>query len=131
MSFDLRNETGESFRFSNSGWGFYLNLGEEYGWQPAGTHPPEGIDASAWPKTYDSNDGQWISAEDAERLAGALQRALDDPARVERASVIAKARTAAVRAATGSDYEVRVEGDDTPFLRDMIGFFQKGRFQIW
>lgn len=131
MSFELRNEKGDSFRFSNSGWGFYLNLAEEYGWTAAGTLPPENMgQLTVWPKTYDSNDGQWVSARDAAELARALQRALDDPKRAERASAVARARSEAVRIATGRSYEIRVEGDDTSFIREVIGFFQKGRFQI-
>jgi len=68
MSFELRNETGDRFRFSNRGWGFYLNLAEEYGWTAAGTLSPDDMGQFAdWPKTYDTNDGQWVSAQDADQ----------------------------------------------------------------
>ena len=86
---------------------------------------------AVWPKTYDTNNGQWVSAQDADELAKALQKALDNPKRMERSSAVAQARSEAVSAATGAPYEVRVEGDDTTFIREMIGFFKKGRFQIW
>jgi len=132
MSFDLRNEKGDSFGFSNSGWGFYLNLAEEYGWRAAGTLPPEDMaEPESWPKTYDSNDGQWVSAEDGQALAQALQSALGDPRRAERVGIVAPARSEAVSNATGRPYQVRVEGDDTQFISQMIEFFLKGRFQIW
>jgi hypothetical protein len=132
MSFDLRNENGDSFRFSNSGWGFYLTLAEVHGWQMAGTLPPDGMpNPETWPKTYDSNDGQWVSAEDAESIARALQSALEDPKRSERSAAVAQARSAAVSQALGRPHQIGVIGDDTEYIRQMIEFFRKGRFQIW
>jgi hypothetical protein len=131
MSFDLRNPSGERFRFSSSGWGYYLNLAKEYGWQAAGTLPPDGMpDSDGWPKSYDSNDGQWVSAEDAGELAGALQAALDDARRVERLTLAAQAESKALSHATGRPCQVRVESNDEEYIRQMIEFFRKGKFQI-
>jgi hypothetical protein len=132
MSFDLHNEKGERFSFRSSGWNYYRNLAGEYGWQPAGTLPPDGLpDSDSWSKTYDSNDGQWVSDEDAEALARALQAALDDPRRVERLTLAAKAESEALSQATGRTCRVRVETDDAAHIRQMIEFFRKGRFKIW
>jgi hypothetical protein len=138
MGFDLINEKGDRFEFCYSDWGFYLRLAVKFGWQPAGTEAPTGkfgwqpAGTEAWPGTYETSDGQRVSSVDAEALASALQRAMDDPEWVESSREIARARAGAVRIA-GSDYEVRatVRGDVMPFLRDMIAFFCKGRFRIW
>jgi len=138
MGFDLINEKGDRFEFSQWDWGFYLNVAEKYGWQPAGTEAPTGkfgwqpAGTEAWPGTYETSDGQRVSSVDAEALASALQRAMDDPEWVERSREIARARAGAVRIA-GSAYEVRatVRGDVMPFLRDMIAFFRQGGFRIW
>jgi len=132
MSFELHSKRGDQFSFSSASWGYYLDLASEYGWQAAGTAPPEGMpDSDTWPKTYDSSDGQWVSDEDAEALACALQAALDDPRRVERLTAAAKAESDYLTQATGRPCHVRVETNDAEHLGQMIGFFKKGRFQIW
>ncbi|MDB6035783.1 MAG: hypothetical protein JWM16_6121 [Verrucomicrobiales bacterium] len=132
MSFDLHSERGERFKFSSAGWEYYLSLAGEYGWQAAGTLPPDGIpDSDSWPKTYDSSDGQCVSEVDAEALAAALQAALDDPRRVERLTIAAKAESEALSQATGRPCQVRVETDDAVYIGQMIEFFRKGRFKIW
>jgi hypothetical protein len=137
MSYELFNERGDSFNFNFTSWPYYLALAEEYGWQPAGTDAPDGR-AGDWSGTYCTNDGQWVSAVDAEAIANALQQAVDnhDPARVERSCEMARMRTAdvreAIQVATGCDFfGGRVDRYNTPFLREMIAFFRKGRFQIW
>jgi len=76
----------------------------------AGTLSPDDMGQFAdWPKTYDTNDGQWVSAQDCRPVGRAFAKALNDPKRMERASAVAQARSEAVRAATGASYEVRVE----------------------
>ena len=132
MSFELHNESGERFRFSRAGWEYYLNLASDYGWQAVGTLPPDGMtDSDSWEKNYASNDGQWVSNEDAEALARALQAALDDPRRVERLTLRAKAESEALSQATGRPCQVRVETEDAVYIGQMIEFFNKGRFKIW
>ena len=131
MSFELHSNTGERFRFSGAGWGYYLNLAGRYGWQEAGTLRPDILpESESWSGTYDSNDGQWVSDEDAEALARALQAALADPQRVERLTVAAKAESETLTQATGRPCHIRVETNDADYIRQMIGFFKKGRFRI-
>jgi hypothetical protein len=73
-----------------------LDLAHEYGWEPAGTEPPQWIatnpDGSIdhemtamysrskenWDGSYFSNDGQYVTDEEAASIADALERALDD-----------------------------------------------------
>ena len=132
MSFDLQSESGDRFRFSSGDWGYYLNLAGEYGWRAAGTLPPDGMpDSDSWPKTYDSNDGQWVSCEDTEALARALQAALDDARRIERLTIAAQAESEKLSAATGRQCHVRVEINDAEYIGQMVEFFRKGRFKIW
>jgi hypothetical protein len=133
MGMDLQSDNGESFRFSGSGWSFYLTLAEEYGWRPLGSVPPAGYSQpEPWSGKYDSCDGQSVTAADAHSLADALQRALADPMRSERALRVAESLTRAVRAATDSStYEMRNDGDDTLYMQQMIEFFRRGRFHIW
>ena len=132
MSFDLQSEHGDRFRFSANGWGYYLNLATEYGWQAAGTLPPDGMpNPDSWPKEYCINDGQWVSGEDAEALARALQAAFDDSHRIERLTTAAKAESERLSNATGRQCHVRVETNDADYIRQMIEFFKKGKFRIW
>jgi hypothetical protein len=77
MSFDLTGKIG-SFHWKGAGWAAVLSCAEEYGWKPAGTQPPRRVKAAEWEGSYDTNDGQLVSTEDASNLASALQSALDD-----------------------------------------------------
>lgn len=132
MSTDLKSDSGEDFRFSGSGWTYYLCLAQEYGWKPEGTARPKGFSIfKKWHRRYDSNEGQRVSADDAAALADALRIALRDADRAKIAETLAAKITAAVRAATGSrTYELEVQDDDSVYLGEMIAFFRKGRFEI-
>lgn len=96
MGMDISNGNGEVLRFPSAYWAKLLELAYEYGWQPAGTELGglESVDDTAdddpfhhaalaeqnggWNGTYTSNDGQLITAEDANAIAEALERALND-----------------------------------------------------
>ena len=133
MGMDLVNEAGARFKVVTAGWGFYLNLAQAYGWEPAGTLPPDGYaGAEPWPGEYDWNAGQSVTSEDAHALASALQQALEDPERPLREREVAAAVSAAGRALKGDvSIEIKVDEDDSDFLREMIAFFREGSFQIW
>jgi hypothetical protein len=77
MSFDLARK-GENSSWSNAGWPEVLSLAEHYDWKPAGTGPPNGVKNAGWDGGYASNDGQFVAADDARRLADALERGLAD-----------------------------------------------------
>ncbi len=71
--------------FNNKGWGMLLMMAWEHGWQPIGTLPPvhwsriEEGRLPEWPRAdYVTGRGQRITAEDAIRLADALESLLDD-----------------------------------------------------
>ncbi|PWU18714.1 MAG: hypothetical protein C5B50_08440 [Verrucomicrobia bacterium] len=129
---DLISQNGATFRFVTSGWSFYLNLAEEYGWRPAGTLPPKSYpDPAKWPGEYDWNAGQIVSAVDPRQLAEALERALADPQRAEREKLLAERLAEALRAMTGLDSQIQPPTDDTAFLKEVITFFRQGQFEIW
>jgi hypothetical protein len=82
---------GGYFRFSNTSWCKVLELADRYGWKPAGTEPGRWVDPSTgkldkqlspdpeeWDGSYFGNSFQWVTDEDAARIADALERALDD-----------------------------------------------------
>jgi len=82
MGMDLTGAGGYA-AWNWQGWRGILELANRYGWVPAGTEPPswdEGgpWDGRPWSRTYFSNDGQRVTAEDAHALADALKRALPD-----------------------------------------------------
>lgn len=82
MGFDFTNENGAYLRFSPSGWALALTLAGQYDWRPEGTSLP-GSDESEpaeWSGEYATNDGQRVSASDANAIADACERALADPA---------------------------------------------------
>jgi hypothetical protein len=80
MGMDLSGAGGEFF-WNFFSWPRLLQIAEEYGWEPAGTLPPEYMEMpeeGQWSGDYTSNDQQTVTAEDAWQLAEALERALDD-----------------------------------------------------
>ena len=88
MGMSLCGKQGES-HFNNFNWSRILKLADRYGWQPIGTEAPdwEGIYGTPihpdykhpdWRGTYFSNDGQYVTDRDANSIAAALERALDD-----------------------------------------------------
>jgi hypothetical protein len=75
----------EPFWLSEPAWRLLLTLGHSYGWQPAGTLPPDPEafddalgDRSDWDGHYFPCDSQVMTVEDAHALADALERALAD-----------------------------------------------------
>jgi hypothetical protein len=133
MGMDLVGEAGATFRATGSGWAYYLNLAQEYGWKPAGTRRPRGLISMfrRWPGHYDSNDGQRVSKQDAAAMATALESALADPGRETRGAALAERLTQAVRDATGdASYTMRVDGDDSAFIQTLIVFLRSGGFEI-
>src|SRR5919112_6036717 len=95
MGVDIGGAGGDRW-FSWTAWENLLDLAHEYGWEPAGTEPPQWIatnpDGSIdhemtamysrskenWDGSYFSNDGQYVTDEEAASIADALERALDD-----------------------------------------------------
>jgi hypothetical protein len=92
MGMDLYGDKDRCFRLRCGLWRSVRGLAVQYGWQPAGTivyelEPIPGdvsgrqLQASNrpiedWCGTYDSNDYQTVTADDAANLANAIERAL-------------------------------------------------------
>ena len=78
MGFDLRRGD-EVFSVSTQTWARAYALAIEGGWEPKGTLPPKNLskrDRVAWQGWYDSNDGQFITDDDASKMASALEKML-------------------------------------------------------
>ena len=83
MSLELFNiHTSLSRKFSQEFVGQALELARRHGWRPRGTRPPESFNAYAlqadWFGWYLTNDGQMVTAADAQALADALECSLQD-----------------------------------------------------
>jgi len=129
MGFDLTNDSGRDLRFSGTGWTFYLNLAEAYGWKPAGTLAPEGIMPITWSGQYDSNSGQRVTANDAAALAEALDQALRDPLRSARESALAVNISDSLSKSLGKAVSIQPPDDDS-LLQDFAAFCRGGSFVI-
>lgn len=72
-----RYEGEEYFRANMRGWGFLTDLAEEGGWKPKGTIYllSDGTEDPVWDGGYHSNDGQYVTPEDARAMADAIERA--------------------------------------------------------
>jgi hypothetical protein len=60
---------------NDSGWSWCFDFAIKYGWQPAGTAPPNDYDG-VWCKSYFSNDFQKVDDSDARALGEALLRGI-------------------------------------------------------
>ncbi len=72
-------EVGDYARFNSTAWPKLLNLAESFGWIPAGTLPPPGIEDDSEVELtagYMWNSGRIVTAEDALNLAEALEKSL-------------------------------------------------------
>jgi glycosyltransferase involved in cell wall biosynthesis len=130
---------GGYFGWTNSGWAEILEVGQAYGWVPAGTGPPRGTLKADWGYgPYFGNDGQRFYARDAQALADALERALAAPA----------VEWPRIRAAQTTDYlEAELRGglppvggrvsvqefspEDAANIREFIEFCRAGSFRIF
>ena len=76
MAVVLKSKRGKTFETSDEHWSVFLNVAQRYGWQPAGTLPPD-----AWPRDqvwsgqYSTRDGQRVGEGDARALALVLYEA--------------------------------------------------------
>jgi hypothetical protein len=85
MRFKLHGERG-TFEIPAAEWKRVLELARAYGWKPEGTDPPDirdqdddlACDWSGWSGSYAVREYQHVRAEDAARLAEALDLALLD-----------------------------------------------------
>jgi hypothetical protein len=75
MGYDLWNPHG-SWSCNNGYWHYVLNVASAFGWEPKGTAPPADFDGE-WEGRYYGNDFQFVTDEDARKLAQALYRAID------------------------------------------------------
>lgn len=100
-----------SFYWNNHTWSALLQLGIRYGWKPHGTGPPPGTSRGSWTGGYDSNDGQYFYARDADKLAEALQAFLNRATRDE-----------------AEEWFSSAEGKRA--TRRFVGFLRKGGFRI-
>ncbi len=86
MGMDLHGAGGYA-RCSGLEWIKVLQLAHEYGWESLGTEMDGWINSETgelieppddWDGNYTSNDTQWVTEEDASRIADALEDALQD-----------------------------------------------------
>ena len=77
MSYDFTGVAGTEWGTNAQGWRLILHLAERFGWQPAGTTPPDDLPAGLrWEGNYFGNEGQRVADEDAVALAAALRKAV-------------------------------------------------------
>jgi hypothetical protein len=137
MSFDFTSDSGATQDIGTGGWTLLLYLAEAYGWGKEGTHPPEGVPPGEWEGDYASNDGQYVSKEDAYALASALERFLADPDRVTKVREVAiQLENDLVEAMRGLGLEQPAPENhdlypiDEDHLKSLVAFWREGGFRI-
>jgi len=82
MTYDFENRAGETFGFNQFFGPVLLELAKRYGWEPQGTEPPEywaDEEPHEWRGQYIGNQGQIVTALDANALADAMEAVPADP----------------------------------------------------
>lgn len=137
MSMALRSDTGATTGCTSSAWEFYLALARKYGWKGRGTMPPVGVPSDEWEGSYNSNDGQQVTADDAAGMASALERVLADPAREKGQREVIREIGREVRelAMKLHGIELPDEDDTEPLASDddlsaFASFLRQGGFRI-
>jgi hypothetical protein len=132
MGFDLISYSGREFRFTRTGWTYFLNLAMQYGWVPNRTRKPKGFGLfKKWPGNYDTTEGQRVLADDAINLAMALEKALSHPSLHDKALELARGLTAAIEEAIERPLGYEISSDiEHEFVRGFIEFCRQGAFEI-
>jgi hypothetical protein len=136
MSLDLVNER-ESTHFTVYVWDQTLALARMYGWKPAGTQEPTDWvveeEGRVWNGGYISNSGQKVTAEDAGRLADALERGLDDiPDSYAAWHKADEGRDGGPLIPVGQNLSPleALSGENTSAIIEFIAFCRRGAFEI-
>jgi hypothetical protein len=138
MSILCRGEDGSHYGWSQWIWPKLLRLAQAHGWKPLGTSQPDEelvhFPNHRWDRSnYTTNDGQIVSAEDAQALSNALEAALRQ---IPEHDALAKFRTAdggipiLPQAPSASD-EDWFSGETKAPLVEFIAFCRHGSFRIW
>jgi hypothetical protein len=137
MGFDLTSNSGEAYQLRTHAWTLLLYIAEAYGWKQQGTLAPEGVRSGEWDGGYATNDGQFISAEDAAELAAAWERMLADPRRVDKVIEIANVIDRDLRMVAKRDHGIDLpESPVTEYpiedgwVPDVIRFFRSGKIKL-
>jgi hypothetical protein len=138
MSIDLIRQP-DSLHFTVYVWGEILKLARLYGWQPAGTLPPEDCDADVgarWDGNYVLNGGQSVRPTDAWALGEALARSLsdlpDEYAASHKTIVGEQDGKPAILVPVGAPVSPieALSGPNKDAVRELIAFCRGGGFEI-
>ncbi|MDP2966429.1 MAG: hypothetical protein Q8N39_10425 [Pelolinea sp.] len=145
MSVDLFNDRGGYFGTSNWGWALFIILADMYGWVSLGTQPPKWHDpGKPWNKEdYCSNNGQIVTAQDAQGIAAAIESAIQNlsPApdfqpleeRKPYGSALSERLDMLLRAAQAEKPDTVILGFDLEYkapLQELVDFCRQGEFKI-
>jgi hypothetical protein len=109
-------------------WGLLQKLGERFGWKPAGTKSPAGVDD--WGGNYIGKDGQLVTSKDATALASALAKALDNIPQQEAMGGKATSKGGIKSIADVNPIQHFGGRERKKALRDFITFCKMGGFTI-
>ena len=148
MGYELINESGQQLCFNFKGYPRIIDLALQYEWEPLGTTMPSWHDEKYgkrddWHGIYCSNDFQVVSAEDANNMADALERAqrdlrskpITDPANKNMINIrTPNGKTTMDVALLDENDELDPSNDwagDADDLTQTIEFLRLGSFETW
>jgi hypothetical protein len=136
MGMDLKGVGGE-FWFNVIGWGQVLRLAQLYGWEPLGTVIDEDdlddFPNREWNGSYQINDRQRVTANDARNMADALESALSDLSEHNALEGIIEPNTGGIpleRIEGVSPLEWFSGEESKQYLKKFIDFCRAGEFII-
>lgn len=132
MGISLKNIENKELNISNIAWSYLLNMGEQSGWNPAGTTKPKDYGLfKKWHRGYDSSEGQRIKANDAKSLSVHLTNAINDELfNIKSAKIIENLQNL-IEQSIGKPLGYGILGDmNTDFIKEVIEFLNKGDIEI-
>ncbi len=79
MGVDLSGKGDRRFYANLAGWRMLLTTAYDGGWRPSGTLAPDYVDEDEWSGTYIGCSGQWVTADDAQRMATGVRHPKNAP----------------------------------------------------
>ena len=135
MGYEFEAPDGAAWGTTSVGWRLARHLAERFGWQPAGTEPPEDWkEGCPWSGLYTGDSGQRVTASDASALAVALCAALG----TEEFDSLVAAFGAEFRGQLAAASTATVKLKDGPLrpdewrraLKELASFCERGPFTI-
>jgi len=135
MAIQLQSESGTIFPLPPRYWSFFLTLAQTCEWRPKGTTKPKSFGFfETWNGSYESCDGQKVTAQDALELGKGLNRCYYSAHCMEIMQSVTQNIEAEVQKSTGliipEEMKIKVSEELKESFGKLMTFAYQGAFSI-